>query len=171
MCVLSSLLFAAPTFLRVFEEQLPLPPASPCHPNSPDLPDPLTPTPTHLHPTHCSKGATLGCFKRTCRASYHLACARKYNCLLQVGGLGWAGLGWTGLGWRVHAPVPSLACARKHGLPAAFDVCCAVSKAATLLRGGNPLPSGIVQSKRNCNACLYMLPCWPWQMEPGPSRF
>lgn len=31
-----------------------------------------------------SKGATLGCFKRTCRASYHLACARKYNCLLQA---------------------------------------------------------------------------------------
>ncbi|KAL4439949.1 hypothetical protein ABPG75_002950 [Micractinium tetrahymenae] len=30
------------------------------------------------------KGATLGCFKRTCRASYHLACSRKYNCLLQV---------------------------------------------------------------------------------------
>lgn len=34
----------------------------------------------------CSKGATLGCFKLTCRASYHLACARKYRCLLQARG-------------------------------------------------------------------------------------
>ena len=32
----------------------------------------------------CSKGATLGCFKLTCRASYHLACARKYKCMLQA---------------------------------------------------------------------------------------
>lgn len=40
----------------------------------------------------CRKGATLGCFKRTCRASYHLACARKYNCLLQVGRQLWAAL-------------------------------------------------------------------------------
>lgn len=41
------------------------------------------PGPAVLPPTR-SKGATLGCFKRTCRSSYHLACARKYNCLLQV---------------------------------------------------------------------------------------
>lgn len=37
---------------------------------------------------HCSKGATLGCFKLTCRASYHLACARKYKCMLQASSRG-----------------------------------------------------------------------------------
>ena len=31
-----------------------------------------------------SKGATLGCHKRTCRASCHLPCARAHHCLLQV---------------------------------------------------------------------------------------
>ena len=30
------------------------------------------------------KGATLGCMKRTCRSSYHLDCARKHGCLLNV---------------------------------------------------------------------------------------
>ena len=45
---------------------------------------PSSPWPACLSSTCRRKGATLGCFKRTCRASYHLACARKYNCLLQV---------------------------------------------------------------------------------------
>ncbi|GAB4823708.1 hypothetical protein N2152v2_010754 [Parachlorella kessleri] len=30
------------------------------------------------------KGATLGCHKATCRSSYHLHCARRQRCLLQV---------------------------------------------------------------------------------------
>jgi len=30
------------------------------------------------------RGATLGCLKRTCRASYHLSCAREHNCLLHI---------------------------------------------------------------------------------------
>ena len=30
------------------------------------------------------KGATLGCHKRSCRASFHLSCARDHGCLLQV---------------------------------------------------------------------------------------
>lgn len=30
------------------------------------------------------KGATLGCLKRTCKASYHLPCARDHDCLLMV---------------------------------------------------------------------------------------
>ena len=30
------------------------------------------------------KGATLGCLKKTCRASYHLSCARNHGCLLNV---------------------------------------------------------------------------------------
>lgn len=30
------------------------------------------------------KGATLGCHKRSCRASFHLPCAREHGCLLQV---------------------------------------------------------------------------------------
>lgn len=30
------------------------------------------------------KGATLGCMKKTCRSSYHLDCARKHGCLLNM---------------------------------------------------------------------------------------
>lgn len=30
------------------------------------------------------RGATLGCLKKTCRASYHLSCARQHNCLLHI---------------------------------------------------------------------------------------
>lgn len=30
------------------------------------------------------KGATLGCHHKSCRLSYHLDCARKSNCLVQV---------------------------------------------------------------------------------------
>lgn len=30
------------------------------------------------------KGATLGCHKRSCRASFHLSCARDQGCLLKV---------------------------------------------------------------------------------------
>lgn len=64
-------------------------------PSDPSLPHPNLPIPR-------SKGATLGCFKRTCRASYHLACARKYSCLLQVRLAGCWSLVW-------------LACAHKYG--------------------------------------------------------
>ena len=33
------------------------------------------------------KGATLGCHHKSCRLSYHLNCARKSSCLVQVGPL------------------------------------------------------------------------------------
>ena len=34
---------------------------------------------------HCNQnGATLGCFHRSCRKSFHLQCARDCHCLIQV---------------------------------------------------------------------------------------